>query len=363
MQKIKHLLLLFALFVSVESFAQVRKYSNEFLSIGVGARALGMSNANVASVNDVTAGYWNPAGLNLVESDIQFALMHSEYFAGIAKFDYGAIAIPTKDNKRVLALSLVRFAVDDIPNTLKLIQPDGSINYNNITTFSVADYALLLSYAQPIAWKNLRVGGNAKIIHRTAGEFAKAWGFGIDLGAQLDVKDFKFALMARDITTTFNSWSFNFTDEEQAIFAQTNNVIPENSSEITTPKIILGAAYNKAISKKVDLVAEVNFDFTTDGKRNVLVNADPVSIDPHLGVELGYSDFVYLRGGVGNVQRSTDFDGEEIYSFQPNLGVGINIRNLAIDYAYTDIGNQSEALYSHVFSLKVNINKKEKSGS
>ncbi|HNA59388.1 MAG TPA: hypothetical protein PLJ43_14750, partial [Chitinophagales bacterium] len=62
------------------------KYSNEFLSIGVSAQALGMSNSVVAGVNDVTSAYWNPAGLMLVEPDIQLGAMHAEYFAGIAKY-------------------------------------------------------------------------------------------------------------------------------------------------------------------------------------------------------------------------------------------------------------------------------------
>jgi hypothetical protein len=43
--------------------ATAPKYSNEFLSIGIGARALGMGRTQTAVVNDVTAGYWNPAGL------------------------------------------------------------------------------------------------------------------------------------------------------------------------------------------------------------------------------------------------------------------------------------------------------------
>ena len=63
------------------------KYSNEFLAIGVGGRSLGMSNACVATIDDVTSGYWNPAGLMGIESDLQIGLMHSEYFAGIAKYD------------------------------------------------------------------------------------------------------------------------------------------------------------------------------------------------------------------------------------------------------------------------------------
>ena len=79
-------ILILGVLLATQVFAQTNapKYSNEFLSIGVSARALGMSNSVVASVNDVTGGYWNPAALNLIQSDIQLGLMHSEYFAGIA---------------------------------------------------------------------------------------------------------------------------------------------------------------------------------------------------------------------------------------------------------------------------------------
>ena len=49
-------------------FGQFRKYSNEFLNIGAGARGLGMGASVSASVNDGTAGYWNPAGLTNVQN-------------------------------------------------------------------------------------------------------------------------------------------------------------------------------------------------------------------------------------------------------------------------------------------------------
>lgn len=359
MNKIKILLPLLFLAISISGSSQVRKYSNEFLSIGVGARALGMGNATVASVNDVTSGYWNPAGLLGIENDLQIGLMHSEYFAGIAKFDYAAVALPLKGSDRMLGVSLLRFGVDDIPYTLHLIEPDGTINYDNVTSFSVADYAFLVSYAQPIRWKNLKVGANAKVIHRSAGSFAKAWGFGLDVGAQLDLDQWKFAVMARDITSTFNAWSFNFTEEEQAIFAQTNNVIPENSYELTLPKLIGGVAYKHIIKEKFSVMGEVNLDITTDGKRNVLISANPVSVDPHMGIELGYNGFVFLRGGANNLQQvENDFDDNKSYTVQPNLGVGLKIKNIGIDYAYTDIGDRSTSLYSHVFSLRVAIDKK-----
>src|SRR5262245_27272227 len=82
------------------SYAQFRKYSNEFLNIGAGARGLAMASAQIASVSDGTAGYWNPAGLVYVKDHPQLNLMHAEYFAGVGKYDYASIALPLKNNKQ-----------------------------------------------------------------------------------------------------------------------------------------------------------------------------------------------------------------------------------------------------------------------
>lgn len=58
------LLLLASCFIHISAVhAQFRKYSNEFLNIGAGARGLAMGSAQIASVKDGSAGYWNPAGL------------------------------------------------------------------------------------------------------------------------------------------------------------------------------------------------------------------------------------------------------------------------------------------------------------
>ena len=359
----KFILIITVVLAALQSFTQTSapKYSNEFLSIGVSARALGMSNTVCASVNDVTGGYWNPAALTLIEPDIQLGIMHSEYFAGIAKYDYGSVAIPLKNKNAAVGISLIRFGVDDIPNTLFLIEPDGSINYDNITSFSVADYAFLGSYATKLKWQNLRIGGNLKVIHRNAGSFATAWGFGLDAGAQLDIKKWKFGATFRDITSTFNAWSFSFTEEEKNVLLATGNIVPENSLEITTPKLILGAAYDFKLGENFGLLTEINTDITTDGRRNVLISADPLSIDPHVGLEANYKRFIFLRGGVGNVQRYIPDDlYEEAWTAQPNLGLGIVIGPVQLDYAYTNIGKQSEVLYSHVFSLMFDINKSVK---
>ena len=355
----KHLfsiLLAVAIFTNVQ--AQAPKYSNEFLNIGVGARSLGMSNAYITSVDDVTAGYWNPAGLNRIGNQHQVALMHSEYFAGIAKYDYGAFATRL-DSTSVLGVSLIRFGVDDIPNTTELIDANGNVDYDKITTFSAVDWGFLVSYAKDLKIPGLHVGANVKIVRRKIGDFAGAWGFGLDAGAQYDYKKWRFAAMARDVTSTFNAWSFNLSDATKEVFLQTGNELPENGVEITLPKLLLGASRKFDLTKKITLLAELDADATFDGKRNVLIKSKAVSFDPHLGLEAGYMNMIFLRAGIGNYQTYTDAIGKKVRTFQPNIGVGVRIKSVYIDYALTDIGDQSVALYSNVFSLKVDINKKK----
>lgn len=354
----RHLLLSFILlFSSSALLAQAPKYSNEFLSIGVGARSLGMSGSVVGSTEDVTSGYWNPAGLNGIQSDMQVGLMHSEYFAGIAKFDYGSMA-KRIDSSSVFGVSLVRFGIDDIPNTIELIDPSGNINYDRISTFSAADYAFMFHYARKTSIPGLQLGATAKIVHRRIGDFARSWGFGIDVAAQYRKGDWRFGAVARDITTTFNAWSYSLSDEMITTFLQTGNEIPTNSIELTLPKLLLGAGRVFRIKENFSVLGEFGFDCSFDGKRNTLIKSDFISIDPHFGFEAGYKNIVFLRGGMGNVQRSMRIDqsGNET-TFQPNIGIGVRIKRFAIDYALTDIGDQSVAQYSNVFSLRFDIHK------
>jgi len=335
------------------------KYSNEFLQIGVGAEALGRSNAIVASSEGVSSVYWNPAGLSAKYKWLEVAAMHSEYFAGIAKYDYLG-ASHSLDSSRAIGISFIRFAVDNIPNTTQLIDNYGVVDFDKITLFSAADYAFGFSYSERIQrLEGLRVGGTLKVIHRTVGDFAHSWGIGFDAGLQYDYKKhLKFGLMARDVSSTFNAWIFTLDDATKKVFETTGNRIPSNGLELTLPRFILGSQFSYPLGSKGSFfAAELDVDLTTDGKRNVLMKSGVVSIDPHIGMEFGFRNLFYVRAGVGNIQKAYTDEFKNQYTFQPNLGIGVVFYGINLDYAFTDIGDQSTALYSHVFSLKFKLDK------
>ncbi len=341
--------------VSQVSIGQAfRNFSNEFLSLGVDAAAFGMGKAVIASSSDVNSIYWNPAGLVNVE-DMQGALMHAEYFQGIGKYDYASFAKPINDES-TFAVALIRFGVDDILNTTELIDSQGNINFNNISLFSAADYAFNIAYARELPVQGLNLGVNAKIIHRKIGDFASSWGFGLDASLQFQTNsNWKFGLMLRDITTTFNAWSI---DSEE--FEKIKNAIPgENQEapetlELTKPKAQFGVAKSFPVFRDFNILAEIDLNMRF-AETNDIISTSFVSIDPAIGFQLDYINMVFLRAGINNFQNFTNFDESTSLSMEPNFGVGFRYKGIYIDYALANIGGASGTLYSNVFSVKVDF--------
>lgn len=350
----KKIALLTFLLVFSAGFGQaVRKYSNEFMNIGVDAAALGMANAVTSSTSDVNSGYWNPAGLVNLE-DKQVALMHASYFANIAVYDYAAFATPI-DDRSAWGISAIRFGVDDILDTTELIDDQGNIDYNRISKFSTADYGFTVSYARRLQVPGFQYGVNAKVIRRIIGKFANSWGFGIDAAVQFERNNWKYGLMLRDITTTYNIWNIDEEEYEKiknAVDGE-NQELPE-STEITLPKAQLGISKKFEFHYDYTLLAGINLNMEFY-KTNDIIASDFVSIAPAIGFEGGYTDLVFVRAGFGNFQNITEIDGSGKLSFQPNIGLGFKYKGIQIDYALTDLGNQSAALYSNIFSLKVDL--------
>ncbi|MFN4853946.1 MAG: hypothetical protein ACK5JC_05945 [Bacteroidota bacterium] len=346
------------LLLVIAGHAQPVKYSNDFMAIGVGSRAFSMGHARVAGVEDLSAGYYNPAGLaNMpMQNNMQVQLMHNEHFGGIIKYDYAGVS-KRIDSSSVIALNMIRSGTDDIPNTLDLIDANNQIDYNRVKSFSVADYGFLLSYGRKSKVKNLTYGVSAKVIRRIVGSFANAWGFGLDAGMQYKIKTWYLGLSARDITGTFNAWNFTFTEDQKNVLATTGNVIPQNAIEVTVPRAVF--AFGKRFDyKKFSALTEINLETTFDGFRNTLIRSGTASIDPRIGVEFSYANMIFLRGGLSNIQEVRESNSLLRKTIQSSIGIGVRIKMIHLDYALANVGQQV-GLNSNVFTLRADIDYKK----
>jgi len=330
----------------------VVKYGADFLAGGVGARALGMGGAYVGHANDVTSGYWNVAGLQALNYP-EAAYMHAERFGGIVSFDYGAFAFPITARSTV-GISFFRSGVDNIANTLAAFNPDTGLPRPNpenyITYFSAADYAFFVSYARRLR-ENLSVGVTGKIIRRTIGDFANAWGYSFDIGAQYKIGRVQLGLNLQDATSMIQSWSVNqdqFVDFE-ATFGET---APQGGTELVLPVARLGAATNLPLTDDIGFTLGMDVDLAFDRQQAYALNTGDISFHPRLGGEVTYKGIVALRGGISNVTTSERYGTQ----LTPTIGAGLNISQVSVDYGFGDFGGlQSELGYSHRISVKLTL--------
>jgi len=353
--RLRFILITVAAFAATEVSAQTfetAKYGGDFLSVGAGARALGMGSAHASVTNDVTSAYWNPAGLTSVTS-IDIAYMHSERFAGIVSYDYGAIAYPIKNSNSVVALSVFRQGVDNIANTLNAWDRERNLPRENvqdyIEEFSVSDLAFILSYAQS-ATESLSWGVNAKIINHRLGPFADAWGYSLDAGFQYTAGNYLFAAHVMDLTTMMKFWTVNqsaFGDFEETF----DDEIPTGQNERVLPTLKLGAGRIFTISD-FTITAATDLDIRFENRRAFFINMGRMSFEPHVGVEGTYKNRISLRAGVTDVTTDPD---SNIY-ISPTLGTGLHFNKIFIDYGFTNFSGAASVLgLTHRISLRLTI--------
>ena len=156
---------------SGQQVTKVGTTAAKFLSIPVGARAVGMGGAFVAVASDVSAMYWNVAGITgLTQSEALLA--HSEWLAGIA-FNYGGVVLPLQDIGTV-GVNFTSMSMGDMQRTTEEF-PEGTGE-----SFSAGSFAVGVSYAKRLTdW--FSIGGNVKYINEYIWN-SSATTFAVDVG-------------------------------------------------------------------------------------------------------------------------------------------------------------------------------------
>ncbi len=270
----------FLLLLSSPAFGT--KYAGEFLSLGVGARALGMGGAFVGVADDVTACFWNPSGLSLLGRK-ELCLMHAETFGSLLNQDFVAYTFPRLQNDRSSAIgfSLQRLGGGGVKIT-DLEKKGQEISDSNRVVLlreeSHADYALFFSYSQQMKPK-LFWGANLKLIYRDLVS-ASAFGIGGDLG-----------LFAQPYS--FLSLGVNLMDLTSSLLFYDNG-----TTENINPTTKLGVAIGHKL-QDFYLILATDADIRYEGRKSAAQFwLGKLSADTHIGVEVSYKKKISGRLGL-----------------------------------------------------------------
>lgn len=313
---------------------EIAKYGGEFMATGFGGRALAMGGAHTAIAGDVTAAYWNPAGLMRMEFP-EIGLMHEQRFGGLLSYNYGGVAWPF-GSRSTVALSVTRLGVDDIPDTRNALidlngngqlDPNERLDPSKVTMFSTADWVAYATFAFK-STSDLSLGVNFKFVHR-AHHIESATGVGFDVGAQYKATEqLFFGATVQDVTTTLMAWS-------------------TGRNELVSPTLKLGAAYQiDALGGTI--TPALDFDVMAEGREYASTfNVGPVSVNPRAGLEYRFQNLFAIRGGYSDTQDLT-------------FGAGIHLPKLYLDYAFgqNDLFSEFKDA-SHRISLRLVLEEKK----
>lgn len=346
---------------------KLAKYGADFLAGGVGGRALGMGGAAVALSQDVASGYWNAAGLSGLGYP-EIAYMHAERFAGVVSFDYASAAFPVSGQSTV-GVSYFRSGVNDIKNTLDAWDPDRDqprADYESyVTDFSAADHAFFLSYARTLN-RALALGVTGKVIRRTIGPFAEAWGYSFDVGAQYRLGRVRLGANLQDVAGMRQMWTVNpdaFQTNSDAVNPETSQPytfqetfgqdLPRGGTYVVSPVARLGTGYDLPLGGGSSVALGVDLDLAFDGQQAYAFNAGNVSMHPRVGSEFSYKGVVAFRAGLSRIQPGGAGAGVQ---YSPVLGAGLNLKQITLDYGFGDFaGITSDLGQTHRVSARLTL--------
>jgi len=296
--------------------ALAAKYAGEFLSFGMGGRALGLGGAYVSIADDGFSSYWNPAATAL--SSHQMIFNHSSNFDGLLTYDALGYSRPLKNGG--LGLVFVRLSITGIPYTNDalvdlngngVMDPGERLDYDLITEIQDAESALFLNYSRTYR-KDIFWGANLKIVNKSVGSNS-AWGIGLDAGVLARLPhDLRLGLNLQDITTTYLAWD---TGEK----------------EIITPAARLGLSWNPDFAGNKALTISTGLDVRFEGRRTASqYYLGNLSADSHYGLEYVLKQRLALRLG-SDLGRLA-------------AGAGLVLGRFSFDYAYLgsqDLGNST----------------------
>lgn len=280
--------------------AQDNNSLSSYMRMGVGARTIAMGDAGTATTSDVTAAYWNPAGLD----NLKYIELSSMYrFNMNYDRDYRFVALGNHFNFGSLALTWVNASTSDIDGFDELDNPTGS--------FAFDEHNIGLSYAN--SFKGLKYGVTSKY-YLSVMDGEAVSGYGFDLGLKYELSQyFTLGLMARDIISKI--------DDETVPYQVSLGVAayPLLGITVTTemkmekaedPTYCFGAEYWISVGK--DNEANSKLTISSMKERNTW---QEVLSDTQTGVRIGYDDGSFTAG------------------------TGIRLRNFQVDYVYKIINH------------------------
>ena len=326
------------LIVQISVYAQVTKTGTTaagFLGIDMGPRGTAMGGAYVSVANDVSAMYWNPAGIARING-FEASFTNTKWIADLSLNFAGAV-LPLGDVGNI-GINATFLTMDQIERTT-ISQPEGTGEF-----FDAGSYAFGLSYARNLT-NQFSIGVNAKYIDERL-YHSSATGFALDVGALFDTKFYGLMLgMSISNYGTKLQLDGRDMDVQHDIDASVSGNNPNINSRLMTDPYDLPLLFRVGVSMDV-LKGAAN--------SNLIISVDALhpsdDVDSiNIGGEYVFEEILYLRAGYKGLFAK---DSEYGWNYGGGIRYSIGGTTIHFDYSYIDFGILKSA---HMFNIGLGL--------
>lgn len=329
-----YLIIAFASIIYAGDVARKGTTGADQLLIPVGARGIATGGAMLATLSGVESIYYNPAGLDR-RGATEGMFSYMSYLADI-NISYFAAATSLGEFGS-LGFSLKTMDFGDIPITTADF-PDGTGS-----TYSPSYITAALTYSKIIT-DRISVGTNLKVITESI-ENTSATGFGIDVGVQYKFDErISIGAAIKNIGTnmTYTGADLQQTTEINGSVVGTGGGLQEVVTEsFQIPSFFeMSVSYNYAINTQNSLLVGSTF-----------VANNSLEDQLNVGLEYGYMDILFLRGGYNYQLENYD---DAIFGFTAGAGVSYKLSDdlgVNVDYAFREVKEFPDP--NHVVTVKL----------
>ncbi|HTT68068.1 MAG TPA: PorV/PorQ family protein [Gemmatimonadales bacterium] len=322
----------------------------EFLLLAPSARGASLGGAFAALTTDVSAVYYNPAGLSQMD---HAGLMAStmNYVAG-TKYAWAAVGFPMSGGARAIGVSVANFGFSSQP-VYTVDDPTGSTG----DVYSVSETVAGLTYSQQFS-DRFSAGLTAKLINDQLGRAsgnAVAVDFGTSFHAMIGGRPIRASFVIQNLGSTLGHSGQALTVNVSRTPPVGQDSVPQEpaTAQFTTKDWPLpvtfrvGLAYDlfQTTAGRLSVLGEFtqpnnnNPGFNFGGEYNVALGSSGFSVAGRASVtywpdnNITPSDSAGFSSSVGGTSQYRMSAGGGVYYRPGNSGFGVGI-----DYAYRNMG-------------------------
>ena len=314
------------------NFANVGSSGGTFQNIWVGARASAMGGAYSALADDITALYWNPAGIASMGNGINVGATYTRWFGDINHNFIGAVMPISEKFRAGVSMTFVDYG------TLRSATLDKDYNAG---TFNVNDLAIGLTLAGAMT-DRFSFGFTARYIHNTILDLS-ADGLAFDAGSlyQTDFYNMKISLalsnLGPDRSYQGNSLSLLATNPNINTVGRALDTRLVTSDFPIPLTFRIGVGTDLFQGKVEGQILNVAAEFATHSDNAETFNFGGEYVwNDLVALRAGYAfneDQLGLGAGLGFRYKSEDFNGNIDYSMNTTRNFGL-LHRISISAAF-----------------------------